>query len=163
MSNQKITQEEIDRLASETVSTRADGENRAISPMKSGIFGEASPGGNQPQATPATSEQEAISVQTPAFQTLKKTETSHMPKNLDLILDVPLEFSVVLGESKKTIKDILALGTGSVVELNKMTEEPLSIYVNGKRIAEGEVVVINENFGIRITNILSQEQRLKNL
>lgn len=163
MSNQKITQEKIDRLASETVSTHADGENRAISPMKSGIFGEASPGGSQPQATPATSEREAISVQTPAFQTLTKTETSHMPKNLDLILDVPLEFSVVLGESKKTIKDILALGTGSVVELNKMTEEPLSIYVNGKRIAEGEVVVINENFGIRITNILSQEQRLKNL
>lgn len=163
MSNQKITQEKIDRLASETVSTHADGENRAISPMKSGIFGEASPGCSQPQVTAATSEREAISVQTPAFQTLTKTETSHMPKNLDLILDVPLEFSVVLGESKKTIKDILALGTGSVVELNKMTEEPLSIYVNGKRIAEGEVVVINENFGIRITNILSQEQRLKNL
>ncbi|CZR02693.1 flagellar motor switch flin/type iii secretion hrcqb [Trichococcus palustris] len=163
MSTQKITQEAIDRLAGETVSTHADGGNRVISHMESGIFGEASPGASQPQATPATSGREAISVQTPAFQTLTKTETSHMPKNLDLILDVPLEFSVVLGESKKTIKDILALGTGSVVELNKMTEEPLSIYVNGKRIAEGEVVVINENFGIRITNILSQEQRLKNL
>jgi flagellar motor switch protein FliN/FliY len=69
----------------------------------------------------------------------------------------------MLGESKKTIKDILSLGTGSVVELNKLTEEPLSIYVNGKRIAEGEVVVINENFGIRITNILSKEKRIETL
>ena len=85
------------------------------------------------------------------------------PRNLDLIMDVPLQFSVMLGESKKTIKDVLSLGTGSVVELNKMTDEPLEIYVNGKLIAEGEVVVINESFGIRITNILSKEQRIKHL
>ncbi len=140
MSTHKTTQEENDRLVNEPV-----------------------PEVSEPQMTPAANERESVTVQIPAFQSLTKTETSHMQKNLDLILDVPLAFSVVLGESKKTIKDILSLGTGSVVELNKMTEEPLSIYVNGKRIAEGEVVVINENFGIRITHILSQEQRLKNL
>jgi flagellar motor switch protein FliN/FliY len=67
-----------------------------------------------------------------------------------------------LGKSKKTIKEILSFGNGSIVELNKLADEPLEIYVNGKLIAHGEVVVINENFGVRITNILSKEQRLKN-
>lgn len=75
------------------------------------------------------------------------------PKNLDSIMDVPLEFTVVLGKSRRTVKEILSLGSGSVVELDKMTDEPLEILVNGKLVAEGEVVVINENFGIRITNI----------
>ncbi|MDE1548298.1 flagellar motor switch phosphatase FliY [Jeotgalibaca caeni] len=108
-------------------------------------------------------EVEKVSVHKPEFQQLDNQPTHHQPQNLDLIMDVPLEFSVMLGESKKTIRDILSLGTGSVVELDKMTEEPLSIYVNGKMIAEGEVVVINENFGIRITNILSKEKRLNNI
>ncbi|HJB24867.1 MAG TPA: flagellar motor switch phosphatase FliY [Candidatus Jeotgalibaca pullicola] len=108
-------------------------------------------------------EEEKVSVKKPEFQKLEDTDVKHRPKNLDLIMDVPLELSVMLGQSKKTIRDILSLGTGSVVELDKMTEEPLSIYVNGKMIAEGEVVVINENFGIRITNILSKESRINNL
>ena len=80
-----------------------------------------------------------------------------------LILDVPLDLSVVLGRSKKTIKDILSFNTGSVIELEKLTDEPLEILLNGKLIATGEVVVINENFGVRITNILSQKQRIHNL
>ncbi|AEB30668.1 flagellar motor switching and energizing phosphatase [Carnobacterium sp. 17-4] len=104
-----------------------------------------------------------IGIQKPEFQELTHAGSLKTPRNLDLIMDVPLQFSVMLGESKKTIKDILSLGTGSVVELNKMTDEPLEIYVNGKLIAEGEVVVINESFGIRITNILSKEQRIKHL
>ena len=78
-------------------------------------------------------------------------------------MDVPLEFSVVLGRTKKTIKEILSFGNGSVIELKTLADEPLEIYVNGKLIAQGEVVVINENFGVRITNILSKEQRVQNL
>lgn len=118
---------------------------------------------DRPVQPPSHPETEVVAIQKPAFQELQKSDRQHLPQNLELILDVPLEFSVMLGESKKTIKDILSLGTGSVVELNKLTEEPLSIYVNGKRIAEGEVVVINENFGIRITNILSKEKRIETL
>ncbi|MFL2104981.1 flagellar motor switch phosphatase FliY [Desemzia sp. FAM 23991] len=106
---------------------------------------------------------EKVSVSKPQFPELSAKDSEKATNNLDLIMDVPLDFSVVLGESRKTIKDILSLGTGSVVELNKMTDEPLEIYVNGKLIAEGEVVVINESFGIRITNILSKEQRVKHL
>ncbi|WP_414839022.1 flagellar motor switch phosphatase FliY [Carnobacterium sp. TMP28] len=104
-----------------------------------------------------------VAIQTPGFQELVDTNKSNNTNNLDLIMDVPLHFSVVLGEKQKTIKDILSLGTGSVVELDKMTDEPLQIFVNNKLIAEGEVVVINESFGVRITNILSQEQRIKKI
>ncbi|HOK62347.1 MAG TPA: flagellar motor switch phosphatase FliY [Soehngenia sp.] len=107
---------------------------------------------------------EKINIQKPSFEELNiTTEDKKNPRNLDLILDVPLEFSVVLGKSKKTIKEVLSFGNGSVIELDKQADEPLEIYVNGKLIAQGEVVVINENFGIRITNIMSKEQRLKEL
>jgi len=104
-----------------------------------------------------------MQVQKPVFAPLEDTSVVNQKRNLDLIMDVPLEFSVVLGKTKKTIQDILALGAGSVVELNKLADEPLEIYVNGKLIAHGEVVVINENFGIRMTQILSKEQRVKGL
>lgn len=115
------------------------------------------------EETLVKAEPERVAVQKPEFQQLEQNNVKSSPRNLDLIMDVPLEFSVMLGESKKTIRDILSLGTGSVVELDKLTDEPLNIYVNGKMIAQGEVVVINESFGIRITNILSKESRLKNL
>lgn len=107
---------------------------------------------------------EKVIVQKPAFQELTpSTEERIVPRNLDLIMDVPLEFSVVLGRTKKTIKEILSFGNGSVIELKTLADEPLEIYVNGKLIAQGEVVVINENFGVRITNIMSKEQRVNNL
>lgn len=107
--------------------------------------------------------EEKVDVQKPVFANLED-RSEHIPsRNLDLIMDVPLEFSVVLGKTKKTIEEVLALGAGSVVELNKLADEPLEVYVNGKLIAHGEVVVINENFGIRITQILSKEQRVKGL
>jgi flagellar motor switch protein FliN/FliY len=89
--------------------------------------------------------------------------TNGEKQNIELILDVPLEISVVLGRTKKTIKEILELGTGSLVELERMTEEPVEILVNGKRVALGEVVVIDENFGVRITSIVSNSERVKSL
>jgi len=107
--------------------------------------------------------EEKVEVQTPDFQELTDEGMLEVPRNLDLIMDVPLEFTVVLGKSRRTIKDILSLGPGSVVELDTMTDEPLEILVNGKLVAEGEVVVINESFGIRITNILSKEERIRNI
>lgn len=105
-----------------------------------------------------------VEVQRPAFAELKQgKEDITVPRNLDLIMDVPLEFNVVLGKSRKTIKEILSFSNGSIVELDRLADEPLEIYVNGKLIAHGEVVVINENFGVRITNILTKEERVKHL
>ena len=115
-----------------------------------------------PQSPPAAPLPE-VEVHKPVFAPIKDSKNTAHQKNLDLIMDVPLELSVVLGKTKRTIKDILSLGTGSVVELNKLADEPLEIHVNGKLVAHGEVVVIGENFGIRITQILSREQRVEGL
>jgi flagellar motor switch protein FliN/FliY len=105
---------------------------------------------------------QAVNVQKVQFAPLNQM-SSKEKHNIELILDVPLEISVVLGRTKKTIKEILELGTGSLVELDKLTEEPVEILVNGKKVALGEVVVIDENFGVRITSIVSNTERVKSL
>jgi flagellar motor switch protein FliN len=84
-------------------------------------------------------------------------------KNLDMLLDIPLQVTVELGRTKKTIKDILEMSAGSIVELDKLAGEPVDIFVNQKMIAKGEVVVIDENFGVRVTEILSQRDRIEKL
>lgn len=84
-------------------------------------------------------------------------------RDLDFILDIPLDVSAELGRSKMLINELLQLGTGSVVELTKLAGEPLEIYVNGKLVARGEAVVINEKFGIRLTDIISPIERVKHL
>lgn len=83
--------------------------------------------------------------------------------NLDFILDIPLEVSVELGRSKVLISELLQLGQGSVIELNKLAGEPLEIFVNQKLIARGEVVVVNEKFGIKMTDIVSPLERIRQL
>ncbi|MBN1070245.1 flagellar motor switch phosphatase FliY [Clostridium botulinum] len=107
--------------------------------------------------------QQPVEVHEAAFETLVPGDTAQVPKNIDLILDVPLDISVVLGRTKKSIKDILNLSTGSLIELDKLAEEPVEILVNGKKIAYGEVVVVDENFGVRITSIVSNAERIKSL
>jgi flagellar motor switch protein FliN/FliY len=83
--------------------------------------------------------------------------------NLDFVLDIPLEISVELGRAKMLISDLLQLGQGSVIELNKLAGEPVEIFVNQKLIARGEVVVVNDKFGIKMTDILSPMERVKQL
>lgn len=84
-------------------------------------------------------------------------------QNLDFILDIPLQVSVELGRAKVVIKDLLQLGQGSVLELDKLAGEPLEVLVNGKLVARGEVVVVNEKFGIRLTDIISPLERIETL
>ncbi|MBU5466768.1 flagellar motor switch phosphatase FliY [Virgibacillus sp. MSJ-26] len=84
-------------------------------------------------------------------------------RNLDMLLDIPLKVTVELGRTNRTIKDILELSAGSIVELDKLAGEPVDILVNQKLIAKGEVVVIDENFGVRLTDIISQSDRLMQL
>lgn len=83
--------------------------------------------------------------------------------NIGLILDVPLQVTVELGRTKKIIKDILELANGSIIELDKLAGEPVDVLVNGKLLAKGEVVVIDENFGVRITEIVSPMERVRNI
>ena len=83
--------------------------------------------------------------------------------NLDLILDIPLSVTVELGRSKMLINDLLQLGQGSVVELTKLVGDPLEVLVNDKLVARGDVVVVNEKFGVRLTDIVTPMERVKSL
>ena len=84
-------------------------------------------------------------------------------QNLDLILDIPLTVTVELGRSKMLINDLLQLGQGSVIELTKLVGEPLEVLVNNKLVARGEVVVVNDKFGVRLTDIVSPMERVQSL
>lgn len=108
-------------------------------------------------------EEKHIEVHGASFEPLSQGIIGESHKNIDLILDVPLEVSVILGRTKKSIKDILNLSTGSLIELDKLAEEPVEILINGKKIAYGEVVVVDENFGVRITSIVSGADRIRSL
>ena len=90
-------------------------------------------------------------------------ETDNSSRRLDLLLDVPMEITVELGRSRMTIQELLALSPGSVIELDKLAGEPLDILVNDRLIARGEAVVVNDKFGIRITDIVSRSERLARL
>ncbi|MDQ0230524.1 flagellar motor switch protein FliN/FliY [Metabacillus malikii] len=84
-------------------------------------------------------------------------------QNLDMLLDIPLKVTVELGRTKRSVKEILELSSGSIIELDKLAGEPVDILVNSKIVAKGEVVVIDENFGVRVTDIVSQTERLNKL
>jgi flagellar motor switch protein FliN/FliY len=86
-----------------------------------------------------------------------------MMNELDMILDIPVQIAVELGRTKITIKNLLQLAHGSVVELDAMAGEPMSVFVNGTLIAQGEVVVVNEKFGIRLTDIITPSERMRKI
>ncbi len=90
----------------------------------------------------------------------KHGSKSQSHSNIDLLLDVPLPVAVELGRTDMTIRDILELGVGSVVEVHRVAGEPVDILVNGRLVARGEVVVIDENFGVRILDMVSPEDRV---
>jgi flagellar motor switch protein FliN len=97
------------------------------------------------------------------FPSLEKGQGQKSIRDIDFLLDIPLEVSVELGHTSLLINDLLQLGQGSVVELTKLAGEPLEILINQKLIARGEAVVVNEKFGVRITDIISATERVKQL
>ena len=96
-------------------------------------------------------------------ETARQPSDNKLKRELDFILDIPLDVSAELGRTRLLINELLQLGQGSVVELNKLAGEPLEVYVNGKLVARGEAVVINEKFGVRLTDIISPIERVKQL
>jgi len=107
-----------------------------------------------PEAQPAT----------PAFQKLAPAGNVPDARNdIDLILDIPVQLTVELGRTKITIKNLLQLAQGSVVELDGLAGEPMDVLVNGCLIAQGEVVVVNDKFGIRLTDIVTPSERMRQL
>lgn len=103
---------------------------------------------------------EKINVQPVQFQSFEQDNYKGMPENIALIQDVPLKVTVELGRTVKRINEVLEFGPGTIIELDKLVGEPLDILVNGQYVAKGEVVVIDENYGIRITDIVNPNKRL---
>lgn len=136
-----------ERLAAEWAAALATDEQKAVQEEKS----------------------RALAPKTMDAQFKDMTEASKAPRpdgqrrELDFILDIPLDVSAELGRTRLLINELLQLGQGSVVELNKLAGEPLEVYVNGKLVARGEAVVINEKFGVRLTDIISPIERVKQL
>lgn len=138
--------------------------------MLLGTLSPAEAMGSSPEASPHPETVTPVPPSPPSASSFGETATQRppqvfgsTPRNLELILNVPLDIEVVLGSTTKSIKEILSLGPGSIVELDKMADEPVEILVNGTLIAWGEVVVVNENFGVRITNILDPYERINHL
>jgi flagellar motor switch protein FliN len=106
---------------------------------------------------PGQTEQEGV------FGEVSDNKPAGGARDLGFLLDIPLLVSVELGRTRMLINDLLQLGQGSVVELEKLAGEPMEIYVNSRLIARGEVVVVNEKFGVRLTDVVSPAERIKQL
>lgn len=104
-----------------------------------------------------------LSAEAPELENVATPGASGNSNNLDLILDIPLRVTVELGRSRMVVSELLNLGQGSVIELNKLAGEPMEILVNDKLVARGEAVVVNEKFGVRLTDIISPKERVEQL
>ncbi len=97
------------------------------------------------------------------FPPLEQSVTKGSPNAVDFILDIPLQLSVRIGSTRMLIRDLLQLGQGSVIELDKLAGEPMEVLVNGKLVARGEAVVVNEKLGVRLTDVISPAERVRHL
>lgn len=122
----------------------ANGDTTAQSGHSNADIGEASP---QPTSFPPVDNQ----------------SVGPANKNIEFVLDIPLQVTVQIGSTRMLIRELLQLGQGSVIELNKLAGEPMEVLVNNKLVARGEVVVVNEKFGIRLTDVVSPNQRIQQL
>jgi flagellar motor switch protein FliN len=98
-----------------------------------------------------------------SFPPLDGGGVAHAPKNIDFILDIPMQVTVQVGSTKMIIRELLQLGQGSVIELEKLAGEPMEVLVNNKLVARGEVVVVNDKFGVRLTDVISATERVQQL
>lgn len=144
--------ETVDQRKSEAVSNQQD----YVSPVQQGY--------SVPQQTPNFQQpvhnEPPVNVRPVEFQSFDMGVPKMESQNINLLMDVPLQITVELGRTSKKIKEILEFGQGSIIELDKLSGEPVDILVNGKNIAKGEVVVIDESFGVRITDIIHPSKRL---
>ena len=117
----------------------------------------ASSGAKAPATAPASAAAPA------SFPSLDGGGAAPAPKNIDFILDIPMQVTVQVGSTKMIIRELLQLGQGSVIELEKLAGEPMEVLVNNRLVARGEVLVVNEKFGIRLTDVISAAERVQQL
>ncbi len=133
--------------------------------LEDALNGKTSPpeSAEPPADVPETEESDINIVKERKFEDFDSPEMEDSGQNIEMLLDVTLPVAIELGRTSMPIEKILNLGPGSVVELNRLAGEPVDLLVNDKLIAKGEVVVVDENFGVRITTMISKEERLKGL
>ena len=148
MSDEPISQQQADAPSPEA--SADDAENSAAAPEENEGAGDV----RQDVAAEVQSAEDSP-VQTVEFGQLGSSADGGARSGVELILDVQMQVAVELGRTTMQVKDLLALGPGSVVELDKQSGEPVEVVVNNKMVARGEVVVIDENFGVRITEIIN--------
>ena len=161
MSDEVLSQEEIEALISQTEGGSGEGVPQAAATEADGQMG-----GHGDSEAGGSSVPE-IRIQTPVDTVVRPVEFAPVSgamgagsrSGMDLILDVQLQVTVELGRTTLKVREVLALGPGAVVELDKHAGEPVDVVVNNKRVARGEVVVIDENFGVRVTEIIDKDQR----
>ena len=140
-----------------------DEDNAAETPISEDDWGAAIAEQEQADAV-AASAAAAKQTAAPVFQELTpKARQLSTPNDIDFILDIPVQLTVELGRTKIAIKNLLQLAQGSVVELDGLAGEPMDVLVNGCLIAQGEVVVVNDKFGIRLTDIITPAERIRKL
>jgi flagellar motor switch protein FliN/FliY len=138
------------------------GATNGIAPAPSASPAAAEPS-RRTNSPPAAKPSNPVALQPAVFAELSSEQVPKETRNIDLILDVSLQLTVELGRARKQIREVLSFGPGSVIELDKLAGEAVDVLVNGKLIAKGEVVVIDENFGVRITDIISPADRVSSL
>ncbi|KKK11140.1 MULTISPECIES: flagellar motor switch phosphatase FliY [unclassified Bacillus (in: firmicutes)] len=133
---------------------------QAVPQAQSAPMQQSAPPKRQAKPKPA----EPVNVAPVEFEAFSEPQhTTSQLGNLDMLMDIPLSITVELGRTQRSVKEVLELSAGSIIELDKLAGEPVDILVNKRIVAKGEVVVIDENFGVRVTDILSQSERLSNL
>lgn len=159
--NTQIGNREVKTIKSEQNTTGA-GASRAVQQETYTMQQTHDAQQNNYYASPGTkqSDEPIVNVRPAEFQSFDSGPMQVGSQNISLLMDVPLQITVELGRTTKTIKEILEFGQGTIIELDKLSGEPVDILVNGKNIAKGEVVVIDESFGVRITDIVHPSKRL---
>jgi len=143
--------------------TQADGLTQAADDWASALAEQTAAQNAAPPAASSDLGAAAVPAAAQVFQPLSQNASMDGDSDIDMIMDIPVQLSVELGRTRLTIKNILQLGQGSVVELDGLAGEPMDIYVNGYLIAQGEVVVVDEKYGIRVTDIITPSDRINRL
>lgn len=161
MDSGPLSQQEIDALLAAASETDIEQVEEVVEQPGPGASAES---GAVPETEPAAATGPRVVAKPVEFEPMDHMVGTSAPiDSVSLILDVPMDITVLLGGARKTVKEILSLSQGSVVELDRQSGEPVDILVNGKLLARGEVVVIDENFGVRVSEVVSKAERLNGL
>ncbi len=170
---EQVTSQDSNAAPDETHKAEAKSESASADMDWDGAFAEAKAAetrGKQVVETgaegtaPVSKEEPASNIESPRFDDFSgKRSIQRGDRSLDFLLDIPLEVSVELGRTRMVINDLLQTGQGAIIELNKLAGEPVEVYVNGRLLGKGEVVVVDDKFGVRLTEIISPAERVRSL